>query len=146
MAVVDAPLAPLLHAPPTTLALTAQRKPTGAIAMRVSTDGAKDTAAILVELSLRDADGRRLPYVSISRNFVTMLSGESLEAVAEVLWDGKLAHNAALGGAVSLAGVSACAETPEPNATNNNIVDITSPLIHLLGSTSGDSTPKRASC
>ena len=110
MAVVDAPLAPLLHAPPTTLALTAQRKPTGAIAMRVSTDGAKDTAAILVELSLRDADGRRLPYVSISRNFVTMLCGESVEAVAEVLWDGKLVHNAALGGAVSLAGVSACAE------------------------------------
>ena len=111
-----APLAPLLGAPASQLAIEAERdvdtlhitatsRPTNSSSSSSSSTTASEGAAAeraqasyslsvvahgrvahYVELTLRDTHGRKLPFVSMSRNLVTMLPGESLSVHATVLW------------------------------------------------------------
>ena len=74
-----APLATLLNAPAVALTVNATRDPAGHISLSV---GASGGAAHFVKLSLRDADGQQLPFVSFSSNLQTLLDDETMAATA----------------------------------------------------------------
>ena len=87
---VDAPLHSLLAAPGSQLALTAKTQGSSVV-MSVL---ASVAAAHYVELTLCDAAGTKLPFVTVTQNLMTMLPGEHVDATATVLWDGGLAGTA----------------------------------------------------
>ena len=87
---VEAPLHSMLTAPSAQLSLSATRQGSS-VALSVLASAA---AAHYVELTLCDAAGTKLPFVTVTQNLVTMLPGEHIDTMATVLWDGGLAGTA----------------------------------------------------
>ena len=107
----SSPLAPLLSAPATTLTLTAKPAPApaapGAYALSVAA-APGGGVALYVELSLRDAAGLKLGFVTFTANLATLRPGEGLNASARILWEPSSSR--ATTGAAAPAGRQACAE------------------------------------